>query len=303
MAAVNRPEQPLTSVEFEAGEGDYGSSLDVRLDPSTEDFKIRLSLAQDNRWLNLYLFSGGINRRLDEPVGDGNDRIGFIGERHGFNAPVGPEGQLSTTYPQLAQTIPTMMAVADELAVAREEHDRVTLGFIPDYYLTESVYPKSASMREIADNLTRTRGAGPRAALARAMLALCFRFGCLDLQHRPLDPTTTPVLALASARNMSAAIQTKLIDYLAAGGQLLMVGEVPLADMDGAAVYRARRMHLDSSTLARNTLPRITTYRWLPMVGLLHVLNSASAGRNSSNRRPPMSCCGRTTAIMRLDLT
>lgn len=235
MAAVNRPEQPLASVEFESGEGDYGSSLDVRLDPSSEDFKIRLSLAQGNRWLNFYLFSGGINARLDQPVGDGNDRIGFTGERHGFNAPVGPEGALSATYPQLARTVPAMMAVADKLAVAQEERDGITLGFIPDYYLTESIYPESEAMRQIADNLTRMRGAGPRGALARALLASCFRFGCLDIQDRPLDQATIPVLALASARNMSAAIQTKLVDYLNTGGHLLLVGEVPLEEMDGAS--------------------------------------------------------------------
>ena len=43
--------------------------------------------------INYYLFAGGINPPLDEPVGDGNDRISFTGERHGTAAPVGPEGQ------------------------------------------------------------------------------------------------------------------------------------------------------------------------------------------------------------------
>ena len=191
-------------------------------------------MAQGNRLVNLYLFAGGINARLDEPIGDGNDRISFTGERHGVAAPVGPEGRLGTTYPRLARTVRGLMAVADKLAVAREEHDGVTLGFIPDYYLTESVYPESRAMGEIAANLAVSRGGGPCGLLARALLAAGFRFGCLDIQDRPLDPETTPVLALASARFMDGGLQTKLVAYLEAGGRVLLAGEVPLADMEGA---------------------------------------------------------------------
>jgi beta-galactosidase len=89
-------------------------------------------------------------------------------------------------------------------------------------------------MTAIAANLTANRGGGSRGVLARAMLAACYRFGCLDVQHRPLDPTATPVLALASARFMGDAVQTKLADYVAGGGHLLLVGEAPLYDMDAA---------------------------------------------------------------------
>ena len=42
--------------------------------------------------INYYLFAGGINPPLDEPVGDGNDRISFTGERHGTAAPDRPRG-------------------------------------------------------------------------------------------------------------------------------------------------------------------------------------------------------------------
>jgi beta-galactosidase len=65
MDAVNRPEQPLTSMEFEAGAGDYSSSFDARNEPSDADFKIRISLAQGNRLLNYYLFTGGVNYRME----------------------------------------------------------------------------------------------------------------------------------------------------------------------------------------------------------------------------------------------
>ena len=234
MDAVHRPEQPLTSVEFECGDGDYSGGLDVRLDPSAADFKLRLCVAQGNRLINHYLFAGGINYRLDEPVGDGNDRISFTGERHGVAAPVGPEGKINSTYPRLSRSVRALMAVEDTLARSSEERDGVSLGFLPDYFMTESVHPGSAAMKDIAANLATNRGGGPCRALARAMLFSCYRFGCVDIQNRPLDPAATPVLALASARFMDGAVQTKLADYVTGGGRLLLVGEVPLADMEGA---------------------------------------------------------------------
>lgn len=51
-----------------------------------------MCIAQGNRLLNYYLFAGGRNYRLDERRGDGNDRIAATGERHGFAAPIDPEG-------------------------------------------------------------------------------------------------------------------------------------------------------------------------------------------------------------------
>src|SRR6185503_16156039 len=74
MAATNSADQPLTSLEFEAGTGDYSGGLDGLYDPSTVDLKTRLCLAQGNRMINYYLLAGGINPPLDRAVGDGNDR-------------------------------------------------------------------------------------------------------------------------------------------------------------------------------------------------------------------------------------
>lgn len=232
MDAVNLPNQPLSSVEFEAGSGDYGETYGGRYDPSAVDFKIRMCVAQGNRLLNYYLFSGGTNYRLPEALHDGNDRIAFTGERHGFAAPVNPEGELNYTYAPLARATRAMMAVADRLAVAREEHDRVAFGFIPDYYMTESRYPGSAAMHEIVQNLEANRGPGAWEILARAMLLAGYRFGAVDLQNRLLDPQTTSAIALGSARYMDGAIQRRLVDYLTAGGGLLLYGELPRFDME-----------------------------------------------------------------------
>jgi beta-galactosidase len=233
MDAVNRPDQPLTSVEFESGDGDYGGSNSSHHDPSTIDFKVRMCIAQGNKLLSYYLFSGGINSFLPEPVNDGNNRIAFTGERHGFGAPVNPEGKINYSYWPLARVNRVVSAVADKLALMREEHDPLAFAFIPDYYMTEYRYPQSASMSEIVRNLEVNRGRDAWETLARAMLLACYRFGALDVQNEQLDPRHTPVLVLPSARYMDQALQEKLVNYLQAGGNVLLYGEVPLFDMEG----------------------------------------------------------------------
>jgi len=234
MEAVNRPEQPLTSVEFEAGEGDYGGGMATRLDPSAADFKLRLSVAQGNRLVNYYLFTGGINYRLDRITGDGNDRISFTGERHGTNAPVSPEGEINFTLPRLARTNRMVTSLGEGVATANEERDGLALAFIPDYWMTESIYRGNQVMPGIADSLRRTRFGGPAKATTRALLHLTFRYTAHDIQNRPLDVTETPVLALASAGCMDAGVQQKVVDWLRAGGRLFLHGEVPTRDMTGA---------------------------------------------------------------------
>jgi beta-galactosidase len=172
-------------------------------------------------------------------VRDGNDRIAFTGERHGFAAPVDPEGRLSYSYARLAQVTHTLMAVGDKLAAMHEQHDGVAFGFIPDYFMTEYHYPASPRMQAIVANLAANRAGGAWEIMARAMLFAGYRFGAVDLQGAPpfvgippLDPTTTPVLALGSARYMAAEIQQRLADYLRVAGGILLYGEVPLFDME-----------------------------------------------------------------------
>lgn len=227
------PRQPLCSLEFECGDGDYGGMYGNRYDPSAVDLKSRMCVAQGNRLLNYYLFAGGTNYRLDPPPCDGDDRIAITGERHGLAAPVKPDGSLSYTFPRMARALRTIGAVADKLADMDEERDGVAFGFIPDYYMTEAGYPGSRVMGEISENLKANRAYGAWESLARAMLLAGFRFGALDLQNRPLDPRETPVLALPSARYMDGAVQRKLVAWLEAGGGLLLYGEVPIHDMEG----------------------------------------------------------------------
>jgi len=232
MDAVHHDHQPLTSVEFNCGDGNFGETYGNRMDPSAADLKARMCVAQGNRLLNYYLMSGGRNYHLQQPVSDGNDRVAITGERHGFAAPINPEGELNYTFDRMARGIKTMMAVSDKLATMNEERDDVAFAFIPDYFMTEYRYPTSEKMQKMYDNIQANRAYGSWEIMARSMLLANYRFGSVDLQNKPLDVTKTPVIALPCAQYLHRHIQEKLVAYLNDGGSLLVYGELPLYDLE-----------------------------------------------------------------------
>jgi beta-galactosidase len=232
MDAVHNEHQPLSSVEFNCGDGNFGDNLGSRYDISASDFKARMCIAQGNRLINYYLMTGGYNYRLTNKPNDGNDRIAITGERHGFAAPINPEGDLSYTFPRMARSIKTIMANSEKLASMNEEHDNVAFGFIPDYFMTESYYPSSVVMKDLIKNLQQHRAGLAWETISKVMLLNNYRFTAVDIQNKEIDVNKTKVIVLASARYMSQAIQQKLVDFLNMGGSLLLAGELPIYDME-----------------------------------------------------------------------
>ena len=232
MEAMNLDHQPTASFEFECGDANYGEVIAARKDVSTSDFKTRMCVAQGNKAFNCYLFSGGRNYMLDG-VNDGNGRIAITGERHGFAAPVGPEGQLNYTYPRLQEVMQLLAANEDKLAVMQEERDNLALAFIPDYYMTEYCYPGSARERELQRNLEHFRGVDAMERVGRCLLMNHFRFTAVDVQHRPLSPAQTHTLVVFTGAYLSEPIQQKLVRFVREGGSLFLFGMMPTMDMEG----------------------------------------------------------------------
>jgi beta-galactosidase len=133
LSAVHDADQLLTSLEFEAGNGDYGEDLSRLYPPEAIDLKTCMCVAQGNRLFNLYLFAGGYNPPLSTPVGDGNDHIAFTGERHGFAAPVNPEGRLNPTYGAAQRVFGAVRGAAD---LSRTPMRRTTGSRSPSYPTT-----------------------------------------------------------------------------------------------------------------------------------------------------------------------
>jgi beta-galactosidase len=285
MAAVHDADQPITSVEFEAGSGDYGEDMSWLTSPETTELKTRLCVAQGNRLINYYLFAGGHNPPLDEPVGDGNDRIAFTGERHGFAAPVDPEGRLSPSYPGTVSAVRAVRGAEHLLAGMDEEYDDVVLGYVPDHYLTEYYHPDSAARRGQVGDLERYRGMGSRDILARALLLGGYSFGAVDLSSARLDPAG-PAVALATPPVLGRAIQDRLAAFVRAGGRLLLHGRLPVVDDDGSpCTVLADALGLRSAGIVEGTpdqFPSVRATSWAGeqpevRVGMLEHLAGAGA--------------------------
>jgi beta-galactosidase len=240
LAATVAPGQPTGTLEFEVGTGDYGEALDVACGPEAAPLKLQLCVAQGQTFVNYYLLTGGRNPLLPAPVGDGNDRVASTGERHGFAAPVDPEGRRAPGWDALRGATRAVADAAALLRAARPEPAPVTLGFVPDHYMTEYRYPGSAREAAHVAELERSRGSGPREVLTRALVLGGYAPDAVDLQADGTSGARTlaglpagHVLALGSTPVLDAAVQARLADWVRAGGRLLLHGPVPTIDALG----------------------------------------------------------------------
>jgi beta-galactosidase len=189
--------------------------------------KVHLSIAQGNRLLNYYLLAGGRNPKLRHPVPDGNGRVAFTGERHGFAAPINPEGKTDSHFDALKQATRTILEHESDLATATEEHDNLVIGFFPDAYKTD--FHVAGKMESIVRDLEACRS--PLDQITRTLLRLGFRYGAVNVQESELD--LSKVLVVAVPRLLDAAIQTKLVEFVRAGGKLFVYGDLPTGDAEG----------------------------------------------------------------------
>ncbi|TCC01853.1 beta-galactosidase [Kribbella soli] len=244
LACVNGPDQPASSLEFEAGTGDYGDNLDALSSPESGVHKTLLTLGQGNRLINYYLLTGGRNPVLEGSRDDGIPRIAFTGERHGFAAPIDPEGRTTPALDALANLFKEVRAYQPILATGRQLTDELGFGFVADHYLTEYAHPAAAARREQVEDLERHRGFGARDALGRAIVLGGYHVDAVDLQAIA-DPesawtagATAPeaprTIVLGTARTLGVKVQRWLTDHVRNGGNLLLTGRLPDRDQDGA---------------------------------------------------------------------
>lgn len=231
MEAVNLPSHPLGSFEFQSGEADYGETGGGRLDVSDADFTARICALQNNVLINHYLFSGGRNYLLKKPRNDGNNRIAITGERHGFAAPVNPEGKLSYMFPRMKRANTILVTNGEKLSGMREERQGLSIGFIPDYFMTE--YSYTPAEKEMVRNVSRWRVGTGWDCFAKALLLNQYSFGGVNLQGKePLIDQTQAIFVL-SASYMDKEVQLRLREFVENGGKLILYGRLPIMDMEG----------------------------------------------------------------------
>jgi len=220
-ACANAPGKPLCSMEFACGDTNYADDLMGRAPAYACDFTTRLFLCQGNRLLNHYLFCGGVNGRLPDPRGDGNDRFSFTGEYHGYAAPIGPDGTPNQNWPRYSRVLRQMAAIGDHLADCDLEADNVAFGYDPDLYMNE--------FRPDLEDGNRDGGCWNQTM--RALLLLGVKPRTVHMK-RPI-PAQVHCLVLPSCRRMSEDVQRAALNHVTRGGTLLLHGRIPVEDETG----------------------------------------------------------------------
>ncbi|MGC8902313.1 MAG: beta-galactosidase [Fervidobacterium sp.] len=210
------------SMEFECGNGNYGDDYSERIHPHSIIYKTLLSVLQGNRLINYYLFSGGINPKLDISIHDGNSRIGFTGERHGFAAPLSPDGEKDYSYHYLKIGNKVVQSVIKNNNNTEIEYDDVSVAFVKEYYNTEYFY-KDVSKKV---NLETHRGYNFWDSFLKGLLISGYRYNFVDIENN--TPDMHKILIVPTAKYLSCKLQKKIADFISAGGKTILYGDLPI---------------------------------------------------------------------------
>ncbi|MHB1453470.1 MAG: beta-galactosidase [Saccharofermentanales bacterium] len=214
--AVQSPDQPLFSAEFQGG-----FQFDTpRIQPASYDLTTRICFADGMNGVNYYMFAGGTNL----------PGTGYLGHRHSWQSPVDTDGTLNPQYPVIAHLGRLLKACGESLAPALKEAV-VTLGLIPDYYMTEY---RSGQTAAFCDELILYREEFLYEGMGKAMSLLNLSYEGYDLtSNEAVSLEKHPAMAVFCTPYMDGQIQRRLADYVTAGGRLMLFPTVPVKDMLG----------------------------------------------------------------------
>jgi len=205
--ALHNPEQPLFSVEFQAGGNqDFGGRQS-----SLYDLHSRLCISSGMRAINHYLFFDGENDPILSPI-----------KRHDWGHPVRKDGSLRRHYQRYPRLSKMLAAYGSDLIRSRPQ-TVTTVGFLLDYFMTEV---NNAFTKEASGITTHQRDFVLFDMIARG-LALTHRpFDAVEISRASLDVSKTPLLWVMMEKQCNADTQQKLVDYVRAGGKLILAGRM-----------------------------------------------------------------------------
>lgn len=205
--AVQNPQQPLFSIEFQAG----GNQDFSGAQSSLYDLHSRLSISCGMRAINHYLFFDGENDPVLSPI-----------KRHDWGHPVRKDGSLRRHYARYPKLSRVLAAYGADLVLARPR-PVATVGFLLDHFMTEV---HNAFVRPADDILMHQREVVLFDLLARGLTLTHRPFDAIELSRAPLDPARTPVLFVMMDKQCDAATQENLAQYVRQGGRLLLAGRM-----------------------------------------------------------------------------
>jgi beta-galactosidase len=211
--ALQNKEQALFSVEFQAGGNqDFGGGQS-----SLYDLHTRLCISTGMRAINNYLFCDGEN-----------DPILSLTKRHDWGHPVRKDGSLRKHYQHYPKLSKVLAVYGSDLILSHPQ-TVTSIGFLLDYFMTEV---NNGFTREADNVITHQRDLILFDMIARG-LALTHRpFDAVEISRSPLDAAQIPLLWVMMEKQCNADTQQKLVDYVRAGGKLILAGRMCVEEFD-----------------------------------------------------------------------
>jgi len=183
-----------------------------RLYPQDVELNLKTSAAHGLDVLNAYMFSGGRNE----------EGMGAFGAYHEWQAAVTPAGRRRPHFAALRDFGRQVRAFGPRLAGMRKRAD-LALGFYAPYWTTEYLTGPGIEAWEWKKQNLFYDG------LARLLQLAHLNASFLDLERAPLEELLRlPALVVFALDAMDAATQRKLVDFVRAGGRLLLNPELPM---------------------------------------------------------------------------
>ncbi len=211
--ALQNPQQPLFSIEFQAGGNpDFSNGQS-----SLYDLHTRLCISNGMRGINHYLFFDGENDPILSPV-----------RRHDWGHPVRKDGSLRRHFARYPRLSKVLTAYGPDLLLSRP---RVVshVGFLLDYFMSEVHHPQEDGWIE---EITHQREVILFDLIGRG-LALTHRpFDAIEVSRSMLDVHMMPDLWMMIERQCPLEVQQKLVEYVQSGGRLVLIGRLPVEDFE-----------------------------------------------------------------------
>jgi beta-galactosidase len=176
------------------------------------ELNLKTSAAHGLNALNAYMFSGGRNEA----------GMGAFGTYHEWQAPVASEGRRRAHFEALRDFGRQVRAFGPLLADTRKQVD-ATVGFYARYWTTEYLAGPTIEAWEWKKRELFYDGLG------RLLLLAHLNYSLIDLERATSEELKRlPALIVFSLEFMDAETQAKLVEYVRAGGHLLLNPELPM---------------------------------------------------------------------------
>lgn len=209
--AIQNPEQPLFSMEFQSG----GNPDFSNTQSSLYDLHTRLCISSGMRGINHYSFFGGENDPILSPV-----------KRHDWGPPVRPDGTLRRHYHRYPKLSNVLKAYGADLILSQPK-PVATIGLLLDYFMTEV---NNRFTIEATSILTHQREVILFDMIGRGLALTHRAFNAVDLVTADLNVADIPVCWVMIERQCNANTQQKLVDYIRSGGNLILAGRMCTED-------------------------------------------------------------------------